>query len=478
MKHPPTPEQTTIIDHVSKPSTTPELTLVDAVAGSGKTTLLIAISEAIPHKNGLYLAYNKAIAVESQRKFPKSTHCMTTHSMAFQATVVPRKLTLGTFTYRDITERLTYEVRCSIVDNLRSFCLSKYLTFNAYALDSELKTSYIAIANKYLKLMSSGKIECTHDFYLKMFHLLLANGELTYDPFDFIMLDEAGDLNEVTLEIFKLLPSQRKIAVGDKHQNIYQFNHTINCFKVLHDQGTTLNMTKSFRVDVPIANKIQHFCRTYLSDGMDFKGTKIADKTIVTRGYLTRSNGALIRKMIELNQDSVPFSLTRKASEIFKIPLMLCSLKHKGFITNPSYKFLQNDVDNWFEIPALREKYKTVFGYLSSEYTEDFQLLQAIRLLQQHKKSVILATYDEARKHEKARHNYTLATVHSCKGAEYDEVTIADDLNESIAETVDSLTVSLSRRASQLTPKEVESLNLYYVACTRASKALYNANHL
>ena len=48
-------EQQAIISHVASAACTP-LTLIDSIAGSGKTTLLVAIANALPHTNGLYLA--------------------------------------------------------------------------------------------------------------------------------------------------------------------------------------------------------------------------------------------------------------------------------------------------------------------------------------------------------------------------------------------------------------------------------------
>ena len=42
---------------------------VIAYAGTGKTTTLQMISDAMPQRRGMYLAFNKAIASEAQAKF-------------------------------------------------------------------------------------------------------------------------------------------------------------------------------------------------------------------------------------------------------------------------------------------------------------------------------------------------------------------------------------------------------------------------
>lgn len=468
-----TQEQQIILTHVQ---TTPDLTLISSVAGSGKTTMLINIANAIPHTNGLYLAYNKAIATEASRKFPKTTNCMTTHKLAYSATVKPYKLKVGTFTYRDIEEKIKYEQKVEIIDNIKKFCLSKYLNFTDFVKDEQISSIQEVLATKYLTAMQAGTIECTHDFYLKLFHITLANGSVTYDPFDFIMLDEAGDLNEVTLEIFKLLPSSRKIAVGDPFQNIYTFNHTINCFKELKDQGTLFEMTQSFRVADYIANKIENFCINYLDPTMRFKGVPINDTTIKTRGYLTRTNSALIGKMIELNLQNTSYGLVRKANEIFKLPLMLCSAKYQGFISEVQYKHLQSDIDDWYESDTLRNLHKSPLSYIGSIHSEDQQLTQAIRLIARYGKSAVMNAYSEAKKHEKANQNYLLATAHSCKGLEFDEVTIGDDLNESISKIL--INIKSGQSIDELSTSDQESLNLYYVACSRCSKVLNNATHL
>lgn len=438
---------------------------------SGKTTLLTAIAKTVPHTNALYMAFNKSIATEAQRKFPNTTKAVTTHALAYRAIVVPNKYRIGTFNFRTITERIRYEQKCILVDDVREFCLSKYTCFTEFCTANELPNYILELGNKYLSLMESGKIDCTHEFYLKLFHMQLANGELEYEPFDFIMLDEAGDLNEVTLEIFKLLPSKLKIAVGDPYQNIYTFNHTINCFEVLKDEGKLFHMSTSFRVNDSIAKRIQAFCQRNLDPSMQFKGIE-TDQQITTMGYLTRTNSALIDKMIDLNSEQTPYGLLRKASEIFKLPLMLASIKYQHYISDPQYKHLQSDFDDWHEDPQLKELFKSPLAYIASLYPDDFQLTQAIRLISKHGKSKLFETYTEASKHESRNHNIILATSHSSKGMEYDEVVIDSGLNDMVIKTLedaakgDILEDSIQYR---------DAMNLYYVACSRAKKKLTNA---
>jgi F-box protein 18 (helicase) len=473
-----TEEQREVVDY-AKQADNGELLLIDSVAGSGKTTLLRAIADEVKISNGLYLAYNKAIATSSKKKFPSNIDCRTTHSLAYRATVTTMGLKVGFFSPRQIKEKLSSTEKYLVVEDVKEFCLSSYLTYKEYAeVNGRVN---VALVNKYLNLMSEGKIDCTHDFYLKMFHIILANDSVVCPTYDIIMLDEAGDLNEVTLEIFRLLPAKLKIAVGDPNQNIYTFNHTINCFERLEGEGVTFKLSKSFRVPTQIAEPIEKFCQAYLDPTMEFKGIESTNTAVVTRGYIARTNGGLVNRMIELNNSRVPYGLVRKAQEIFKLPLMVAGMKYQGSIYDPAYKHLQEDIDNWHENHnGAKKTYKTVTSYLKSKHGEDLSLGQAINLVGKHGKGGIFDAYAEAKNHENKKQDFMLLTAHSAKGLEFDEVILAPDMNTSIEDLVDELKTDATNKCPKrvLNSQEKESLNLYYVACSRALVSLKNASHL
>lgn len=469
-----TKEQSTIIEHVK---TNPGLTKVSAVAGSGKTTLLTAITKALPEGKGIYLAYNKSVATEAQRKFPKWVNCSTTHSLAYQTIFKAYKLHLGDFSYRAITHPVPFETKCNIVEHIDHFCLSKFISFDDYATSLELSPVFVPLCKHYLELMSKGKIGCTHSFYLKLFHILLAQGQITFEPFDLVMLDEAGDLNEVTLDIFELLPATRKILTGDPYQNIYSFNKTINCFEALKNKGTLLPMTQSFRVSDTIASKIEKFCQKYLDPNMHFKGVPIEDKTINSRLYIARTNASLITKMMELNRLKIPYGLVRKAKQIFNLHLTLISLKRGGFVAAPELKYLQDDVDAFYKDRELQLEYKTHLNYIKEAHSYDSGLVNTINAIYKYGQAVIINTYEEARKHEKLNQAYMLGSGHAVKGLEADYVELADDMNLSILEITESL-ASGKLKFEDLTQDQISELNLYYTACSRARKELVNAAHL
>lgn len=451
---------------------------VNAVAGAGKTSLLVELTKALKPQRALYLAYNRAIAVEASRKFPKSVTCCTTHSLAFKPTVTANRLSLGKFTYRNINTDIPYERRCELVDIIKEYFLSSYIHFSDFIEKEEVPIiKYeIALLESYISQMESGDMECTHEFYLKYFHILLATGHVTYDEFDFLALDEAGDVNPVTLEIVKLLPAKKKILVGDSRQNIYSFNHTINCFQVMKGHGQEFPMSQSFRVSPEIAARIDTFCKAYIDPKMKFIGTPQKDSIINTRAIISRTNTALISKMIELNAARTPYTLTRSADDIFSLPKALCFLKHKG-IMPPDYKYIQEDVNDYFENSDIRKEYKTVLSYLKELYKEDVQVGTAISLVLKYKTAGILSCYEEAKKHEKYRTTLYLGTSHSTKGLEFDEVYIMDDLNQTVAKLQYHMGFN-DLSYDDLSSDEQSELNLYYVACSRAHKVLLNATQL
>ena len=470
-----TSEQSDILNHFIS---TPGITAITAVSGAGKTSTLVEIAKRFPHKRGLMLAYNNSVATSSRKKFPSTVDCRTTHSLAYQAVVKQFRLFVGAFTYKSITHKISYEHKVAIINTIKEFCLSKYTDFDLFASETHVPDSISKLSVHYLSLMQSGKIECTHDFYLKLFHIYLADGTLSYPDFDFIMLDECGDLNPVTIEIFHLLPSQRKLAVGDPFQNIYSFNHTVNYFAQLPSDATLMPMSQSFRVPKFIATLVEKFCQKYLDPSMQFKGVDVTDRSISTRAYLTRTNAALIAEMIRCDDEGIPYNLLRDPKEIFRIPLMLCGLKYQGYITVPEYSHIQADVDEWYESDTLKSEFKSALAYLASLYSEeDMQLRQAIRLLLKYKAPRIIETFKKASSHVGTHHPYTLSTVHAAKGMEWDSVTVATDLNDTTQLTKDFIKEN-PQMLEDLPQERIDTLNLYYVCVTRCKKELHNAIHL
>lgn len=463
----PTEEQQHVIDTVAK--TTDSIVAVSAVSGAGKTSLLTAIEKTLKPKTGLYIAYNKAIATEASRKFTKAVSCMTTHSLAYRNTVKEHKLKVGFFTYRNITEKIQYDTKVSIVKHIESFCLSEYTRVEDYTEQHKLPEKISNLIQTYLDKMMQGKIEVPHCFYLKFYHILLAERFIEHDEFDILMLDEAGDLNPVTLEIFKLLPAKRKVMVGDENQNIYSFNNTINGFESV-DNLILLPMTQSFRVSSDIAQRIESFCKKEIHPKFIFKGIDYEDNSVTSKAFISRTNGMLISKMIELNSRGTEYSLVRPPKQIFSLLLTLIGLKPNGFVS-PEFKHLQEAANTYYADMALRHHFKSLFAYLLDFFNDDINLRSAINTVARHGAKEVIRAFESASSHVGKNCDLTLCTAHSSKGLEFDEVEIGEDCNTVVDKVVE---IPFEERENW----QQEEVRLYYVAISRTRKRLINARHL
>ena len=82
MKFKPTAQQQHIVDT----ALTGQDVIVQAYAGAAKSSTLCLIAQAMPTKKILYVAFNKAIAVEAAEKMPNNVECRTVHSVAYANT--------------------------------------------------------------------------------------------------------------------------------------------------------------------------------------------------------------------------------------------------------------------------------------------------------------------------------------------------------------------------------------------------------
>jgi superfamily I DNA/RNA helicase len=311
-----------------------------------------------------------------------------------------------------------------------------------------------------------------------MYQLALKAKILKPKKVDLLMLDEAGDINEVTLSIFQLLPAKLKILVGDNHQNIYSFNGTINGFEALKGIGEYYELTKSFRVSSFIAKGVEAFCKKYIDSNVKFDGVdyRHIDMEIHSHAYISRTNAGMIARMIYLDERHMQYNLVRPAKNIFELILILLHLKPNGEIFNVKYKFLQTEANEWYNDDSLKRLYPNVFSYIMDKNDGDVEIASAMSLLSRFGKDTIMHTYNSAVQHEKhpKRHTITLTTAHSSKGLEFDEVTVDDDMNAALQKILNDKYV----QEQGLTEKHIEEFRLYYVCTTRCKYKLNNAEFI
>ena len=443
------------------------------------THSLIALAKALNPKKALYLAYNKAIAEEATKKFKGTTvTCSTIHSLAYNAVVQQYGLRIGHFGVRNLDESLSYQIRKKIVDYIEDFCLSEYTDPTLY-----LKTKYVTpiVGNTFIDTidaMATGNIACSHSFYLKLYHVLLSEGKIPIPEYDLIMVDEFGDITGLTLAIFKLLKAPKKIAVGDPLQNIYSFNKTINGFEALKSEGVNCNLTNSFRVEKSIAKRIEAFIQKEITKDFVFTGREYTDFSVKTKAYISRTNAGLIDKMLSLKDSNVCFHTTRKIEQILHYPLILIDLLENKPIKDSHYKYLVSQRTKFYKTPILLKKYTNLFEYLLTINRDDTDFCTTLKMVKKRGNKTLKDLTEYAKNCRNSPCNYTLTTVHSSKGLQFDEVEIAEDLNTRIATTkVQLMKAKMSKDTSRINAL-MEEFRLYYVAVSRTKVRLINAQWL
>ena len=464
-----TDEQQLVVDTVCS-SNDNRIIAVNSIAGSGKTSTGDAIIRAVHPKNGFYTAFNKAIVTNSAARFGNLVKCKTVHALAWQYI---RPSSIEEFTPNSIKENISYEDKLTVINILDGFYRSAFTDIEEYV---DLATEDEVIKDlviSYAMMMLEGKIPVTFNYLLKCLHLLLLNKELELD-FDLFILDEAQDTTAVTLEIFKLINSDKKIIFGDKFQNIYTFMDTVNAFEELNDLNL-LRLTKSFRCNPFVAETVEHFGRQYLENDFQFKGNPdVIQEYGASTAYLSRTNASVIERMYTLMTLGFKFHSVRNIDELFALPLVIDTLMQYRVLTDPRYKFLE------------KEFYKYLSNNCYGDFTDYLQLnmgspaiVSACNTVNKFKKLKIDIKYLKERiKACNTDKRLIVTTAHAYKGLEADTVIIENDLNNSVNNAILSYQDAKENFAIDL-PREVkEDLNTYYVALSRAKTVLNNVHYI
>ena len=477
-----TREQQLVVDTIVRPDVS--LLKVKACAGAGKTHTLIEIAKTINPAKGMYIAYNKAIQLEAEEKFHGTPiQCLTVHSLAYRSTVKQYGLKPGWFNPRDVkTDGMQYRDKKTVVTTIEDFLSSEYTDVNAYLDEHNVDTYIGASITEHLDLMADGEMDCPHSFYLKMFQILLKLGHIPAIEADLVLIDEFGDVNAVILDIFMMIKSPKKVAVGDSMQNIYSFNNTVNGFEQLDDQGVTVELTQSFRVSDVMATRIQGFIKQHLSTTFEFKGREYpTDYPIRTKAYIARTNSGLLEEMLRLQMDGVQFSTTRKIETILELPLVLANLGNGQRITNTRFKVIEKLRAEWEEgskLPAFAATHKSPLRYVLAKLKGDDEISYGADIVMKHGPYEINALVKYVNDCNKVDTSLTLTTAHSSKGLEFDHVEIAPDFNARMDDSLEALMMArIENNEDQINIAE-EEFRLYYVACSRALVRLTNADHL
>ncbi|XP_066561210.1 F-box DNA helicase 1 isoform X2 [Amia ocellicauda] len=468
-----------------------------AFAGTGKTSTLIKYAEQRPQLRFLYAAFNKSVAVQASKDFPKNVDCKTIHSLAYRevGSKYQRMKKLNTSSLSPFT------VAWILPKGRGGFARAKLVTqtLNTFfaSADDYITTDHVPLryknthghnvpvepteklkivddsANiwekmKQLKPTRENGHCMTHDGYLKLWQLQRPR----LDRYDAIFIDEAQDCTPAIMDIV-LSQSCGKILVGDPHQQIYTFRGAINA---LHEVPHThiYYLTQSFRFGPEIA----YIGATILDVCKKVKKTLVGGRqegnvTGHKEGkvaILCRSNTTVFDEAVRVTESNPPpkihivggiehFGL-RKILDIWILLQPEQDRKQKNLEIVD--KFIKN-----FCRDSLGG-YKGLKKYAST--AEDCELEGKIALVEKYNIRIpeLIKRIFECSVSDQAFADFIMGTVHKAKGLEFDTVVVTDDFTK----------IPCARHNLQRLPRfgdgsvPDDEWNLLYVAVTRARKSL------
>ena len=459
-----TPEQHEILDYVPDND---GILLVSAGAGTGKSFMARQVADLVQPTHGLYTAFNKAIVEEGISRFNGlNIECKTLHALAYR--YVKPTMDIHDISYSCITENISYGEKAQIIKAINMFFVSASIDMfefiEEYFPNKKKEKRLQELSIKYIELMLAGEINPTFNFLLKYFHLLLVEGTVVCS-YDLVILDEINDTTAVALEIFKLIQAPKKLGLGETNQAIYDFLNLVDGFELLED-APVLNLTQSFRCSTQIAKDIQKFMRRDVTDNFTFIGT---DEPVMNGKslYCTMTNAKIITEINDRLQSNQGFHLLRKLSEIFAYPMAIVTASRGKEVYQKKYRYLEKEYRNY---EKNRKRGESYLQYLV-ENVDDQETKSAVNLLMSlsGKGINLFSLYNDA-KNADTDFDYTIATVYTSKGLEFETVEIADDLNRRIQ--------NIRENGGIQSHEDLVAYRCYYVACSRCGKNLINATVL
>lgn len=470
MSHKPTAEQQAVIDAFT--SADRPTIVVQAGAGCGKSSTLKMAAKAQPHRRGLYVAYNKALAAEAKRDFPASVDCRTAHSLAFgpvgrhykdrlNGPRVPAKAAAEVLGFNSPVQIAANLAPLSPVTlaRLTNAMVGRFLNSadqepgvqHAVPVDgysksdnAELAKYLVAYARKAwedLQLVSGGRLQFTHDCYLKIYQLSRPR-----IPVDFVLLDEAQDLSPVMASLFHFQDHAQRIMVGDSAQAIYGFRGAIDAMrKFVADQRLTLS--QSFRFGPAIASEANRWL-DLLRAPLRLRGYEPAGSTLGALdrpdAVLCRSNAGAIAQLAAAVSTGRRPALVGGGDDLVRLAEAAMDLMAGSGTAHP-------------ELLAFKTWQQVQEHAALDDASGSLKVL--VKLVDEHTPQRLLQLVASLVDEQQA--DVVISTAHKAKGREWARVQIAGDFREP--------------RLEKLTGRPLwdkDELMLAYVSVTRARKVL------
>lgn len=434
--------------------------LVSASAGSGKTSTLVLYAQARPSVQMIYLAFNRAVKEEAQRKFPKNVKCVTTHGAAYPSHGRQYQAKLGNPKAYQIAQALNVQQKDGgvVLNVVTNFLTSADRDINVVHCAGEpipdyQREQYIELAKKAWAMMcdiGNMNVVMPHDGYLKLYQL--SNPTIRADV---ILFDEAQDANPVTLAIVQAQKCG-KVFVGDSRQSIYGFRGAVNAMDLIK-ADEHLHLTTSFRYGGGVAKLANAVLSAYdkLPHPIQGKGkheTIYAVDRTKPHTVLSRTNALLFGEAVKALHSGIPFAFVGGVAN-YKFDTIL-----------DTYNLYANRRD------LVRDKMIQSFGTYADmvrygKELDDKEVNSLAKIVEEYGHQIpgLVDRIIREAVEEPTGDEILMTTAHKSKGLEWMDVVLTDDFTDMKAE---------KDNAGRMIPPEREEINLLYVAMTRALRGI------
>lgn len=217
--------------------------VVQATAGSGKTSTLVEVAKQLHTENAIFLAFNKHIVEELQRRLPEKMAVKTIHSVGYGALMKTGKKfkSPNDTKYRTICKDIAVDIKYETKADVDSFILSSELLkvanfarltlidyrnsdklwemIDHFGIDITEPGFVLPYVGKVIeegntKAKYAGEIDFTDMIWLPYAWNLYPK------QYEFVLADEAQDFSEAQLQIAMKCRGKggRMLFVGDSHQ--------------------------------------------------------------------------------------------------------------------------------------------------------------------------------------------------------------------------------------------------------------------
>jgi len=472
-EYPPTPQQQAIIDAVMAGQDV----AVQALAGTGKTSTLLMLTRRMPEKRIAYIAFNRSIADEAKRKFPRRVTADTSHAyarVALRNTPLSKKVNKagkngGAKVPKDVapalglTRPLRFQGGGIEPQQAAQIVMATVRRYRESA-DAELGLQHLGehwaespAAARLLELArqvwadkadpESNKFIFDADDYIKLWAL---TGPVL--PFDLIMFDEAQDINPVLQKVIRDQSAQ-KVVVGDSHQSIYEFRGAIDALKDW-PADVHLPLTQSWRFGPDVA-AVGNAYLNLLGADLILEGNPGLDTTLGDvedpDAVLTRTNVGAIGAVFAGFDAGKRVALVGGGREIEDIAKAAQELQNGRRTKHPELSAYAD----WAEVRQYAD---------SDEDAKSLQTL--VRLVDKFSPGGLLQMIKnlvpEDATDEETRPELVVSTAHKAKGREWGRVRIGSDFAQPKEDEV----------TGEVVMPPPGDLRLAYVTVTRAKEAL------